>query len=65
LKKLRRKSKLFGSSQVDVGAPAGASSAPHTEPLAWIVGHKGKVPYNLAMLLNGEKVGCAMAETVR
>lgn len=27
LKKLRRKSKLFGGSQVDVGAPAGASSA--------------------------------------
>jgi hypothetical protein len=31
------------------------------QPLAWIVGHKGKVPYNLAMLLNGEKVRLNMA----
>jgi hypothetical protein len=24
--------------------------------MAWVVGHKGRVPYNLTMLLNGEKV---------
>jgi hypothetical protein len=47
LKKLRRKSTLVGL--------AGATPA-QDKPLAWIVGHKGKVPYNLAMLLNGEKV---------
>jgi|TARA_R110002003_G_scaffold2062_5_gene23956 hypothetical protein len=56
LKKLRRKSKLFGGSQAGDEAPGGISNAQH-KPLAWIVGHKGKVPYNLAMLLNGEKVG--------
>ncbi|KAF2999452.1 hypothetical protein E8E13_007935 [Curvularia kusanoi] len=53
LKKLRRKSGLFGGlngSTTDVSNAAGAN------PLAWIVGHKGKVPYNLTMLLNGEKV---------
>ncbi|KAF1831675.1 hypothetical protein BDW02DRAFT_571798 [Decorospora gaudefroyi] len=56
LKKLRRKSGLFG------GAPGSGddalSGAPHghARPLAWIVGHKGKVPYNLTFLVNGEKV---------
>lgn len=57
LKKLRRKSGLFGGSNgssLDLGRAGGANS-----PLAWIVGHKGKVPYNLTMLLNGEKVRCA------
>ncbi|KAF2124814.1 hypothetical protein P153DRAFT_390281 [Dothidotthia symphoricarpi CBS 119687] len=53
-KKLRRKSRLFGGSnggdEPSAGTQAGES------PLAWIIGHKGKVPYNLAMLLNGEKV---------
>ncbi|ORY13864.1 hypothetical protein BCR34DRAFT_561477 [Clohesyomyces aquaticus] len=53
LKKLKRRSKLFGGAQssdeqVDV-SPLGG-------PLAWVVGHRGKVPYNLTMLLNGEKV---------
>lgn len=51
LKKLRRKSGLFGGGQSTDGA-----SGVQDEPLAWIVGHKGKVPYNLAMLLSGEKV---------
>ncbi|KAI8932853.1 hypothetical protein NX059_010333 [Plenodomus lindquistii] len=55
LKKLRRRSRLFG------GSPNGHEShpgGPHGQdsPLAWIVGHKGKVAYNLAMLLNGERV---------
>jgi hypothetical protein len=54
LKKLRRKSKLFGGSLVDEGT--GSVTQTQESPLAWIVGHKGKVPYNLAMLLNGEKV---------
>lgn len=62
LKKLRRKSKLFGGSQADL---VGAVDAPppQEKPLAWIVGHKGKVPYNLAMLLNGEKVGQSVARS--
>jgi hypothetical protein len=55
LKKLRRKSRLFGGSQADLAGLTGAAPA-QDKPLAWIVGHKGKVPYNLAMLLNGEKV---------
>ncbi|KAH7081094.1 hypothetical protein FB567DRAFT_501373 [Paraphoma chrysanthemicola] len=55
LKKLRRKSKLFGGSQAGDEVPGGISNA-QPGPLAWVVGHKGKVPYNLAMLLNGEKV---------
>ncbi|KAJ4988561.1 putative choriogenin Hminor [Stagonosporopsis vannaccii] len=55
LRKLRRKSGLFGganSSMTDVSRAGGAGE----NPLAWIVGHKGKVPYSLTMLLNGEKV---------
>ncbi|KAF1914491.1 hypothetical protein BDU57DRAFT_549650 [Ampelomyces quisqualis] len=56
LKHLRRKSRLFSSSQVDLSAPAFVSPALPERPFAWIVGHKGRVPYNLAMLLNGEKV---------
>lgn len=55
LKKLRRKSRLFGGSQSGDGVATGMS---RESPLAWIVGHKGKVPYNLTMLLNGEKVSC-------
>lgn len=58
LKKLRRKSGLFGgnnSSMTDI------SRGGDDSPLAWIVGHKGKVPYNLTMLLNGEKVRCAFS----
>lgn len=54
LRKFRRKSGLFGignGSSTDVSRGGGAS-----KPLAWIVGHKGQVPYNLTMLLNGEKV---------
>lgn len=54
LKKLRRKSRMFGGSQ---GSDGVIPDAAHAKPLAWIVGHQGKVPYNLAMLVNGEKVG--------
>ncbi|CAO2652473.1 Nn.00g007560.m01.CDS01 [Neocucurbitaria sp. VM-36] len=55
LKKLRRKSRLFGGSQGGDGALPDAQHG-QSSPLAWIVGHHGKVPYNLTMLLNGEKV---------
>ncbi|KAF2266468.1 hypothetical protein CC78DRAFT_491794 [Lojkania enalia] len=51
LKKLKRRSKLFGGGSSDEHVYEAGQS-----PLAWIVGHKGKVPYNLALLLNGEKV---------
>jgi hypothetical protein len=67
LKKLRRKSGLFGGPPTGLegldGAPHGA---PHgnASPLAWIVGHKGKVPYNLTFLLNGEKVACCGSENM-
>jgi hypothetical protein len=64
LKKLRRKSKLFGGSQAGDEATGGVAHG-QSNPLAWIVGHKGKVPYNLAMLLNGEKVGQSLAEMER
>ncbi|RAR09086.1 hypothetical protein DDE82_001998 [Stemphylium lycopersici] len=59
LKKLRRKSGLFGGGPPDIGNDSGGgpgNAAATTSPLAWIVGHKGKVPYNLTFLLNGEKV---------
>ncbi|KAF2735696.1 hypothetical protein EJ04DRAFT_511644 [Polyplosphaeria fusca] len=52
MKKLKRKSGLFGggrSSEEKVIEPGAG-------PMAWVVGHKGKVQYNLTMLLNGEKV---------
>jgi len=60
LKKLRRKSGLFGSGpaiSVDglAGANQAGAGAGHS---AWIVGHKGKVPYDLTLLLNGDKVCC-------
>jgi hypothetical protein len=45
---------MFGGSQ---GSDGVIPDAAHAKPLAWIVGHQGKVPYNLAMLVNGEKVG--------
>lgn len=52
-KKLKRRSKLFGGggSSDERMAEFGGES-----PLAWVVGHKGKLSYNLTMLLNGEKV---------
>jgi hypothetical protein len=56
LKKLRRKSGLFGGGPIGDDTTAGAPQE-HGSPLAWIVGHKGKVPYSLTFLLNGEKVG--------
>ncbi|CAA9961025.1 hypothetical protein PTMSG1_04409 [Pyrenophora teres f. maculata] len=58
LKKLRRKSGLFGSGPVisaDGLAGANQAGAGAGKP-AWIVGHKGKVAYDLTLLLNGEKV---------
>jgi hypothetical protein len=51
-KKLRRRSKLFGGAQSSDEKVHQAQD----NPLAWVVGHRGKVPYNLALLLNGEKV---------
>lgn len=60
LKKLKRKSGLFSSAQSsderlqDVGGVS--RGTPGDGPLAWIVGHRGKVPYNLAYLINGERV---------
>jgi hypothetical protein len=60
LKKLRRKSGLFGGALIGDDTTAGAPQG-HASPLAWIVGHKGKVPYNLTFLLNGEKVGKTVA----
>lgn len=59
LKKLRRKSGLFGGTNSSLTDVSRAGTAGGSSPLAWIVGHKGKVPYNLTMLLNGEKVRCA------
>jgi hypothetical protein len=59
LRKLKRKSLLFGSPH---GSPHSSNEhLPYSRnaasgPLAWVVGHKGKVEYNLTMLLNGEKV---------
>ena len=51
-KKIKRRSKLFGG-------PSSSDERVHDaaqSPLAWVVGHKAKVSYNLTMLLNGEKV---------
>jgi hypothetical protein len=53
LKKLRRRSKMFGGSAGDTGA--GATQGQHS-PVAWIAGHRVKVEYNLGMLLSGEQV---------
>lgn len=51
-KKLKRRSRLFAGTQ----SSDERISEPGPRPLAWVVGHRGKVPYNLTMLLNGEKV---------
>ncbi|EMD94819.1 hypothetical protein COCC4DRAFT_26495 [Bipolaris maydis ATCC 48331] len=56
LKKLRRKSILFGGGPANGADPAGSGNAANGNPPAWIVGHKGKVPYDLKALLDGEKV---------
>lgn len=56
-KKNRRRSRLFGygeSSDERVHDPS--KGHPKNCPLAWVVGHKGKVEYSLTMLLNGERV---------
>lgn len=52
LKKLRRRSRLFGGGE---SSDERLNESAQVGPLAWVVGHKGKVPYNLTMLLNGEK----------
>ena len=66
LKKLRRKSGLFGGPPGGIEGVDAASGAPqgNASPLAWIVGHKGKVPYNLTFLLNGEKVACGGSQNL-
>ncbi|CBX99628.1 hypothetical protein IAQ61_005119 [Plenodomus lingam] len=57
LKKLRRKSRLFGGSQGgSENESLSMAARPKSSPLAWIVGHKGKVAYSLTTLLNGEPV---------
>ncbi|KAF2011113.1 hypothetical protein BU24DRAFT_53223 [Aaosphaeria arxii CBS 175.79] len=64
LRKLKRRSGLFGGAQTsDEGVHETSGRGPvkgHANipggPLAWIIGHSGQVPYNLTMLLNGEKV---------
>lgn len=48
--KKKRKSWLFGRSGKD------SSEDKSRSPSAWIVGHDAKVPYNLSLLLNAEKV---------
>lgn len=53
LKKLKRKSGLFGGAQSSDEQVNGAVKG--KSPMAWVVGHRGKVEYNLTMLLNGEK----------
>lgn len=54
LKKLKRKSGLFGGAQSSDEQVNGAGK--EKSPMAWVIGHRGKVPYNLTMLLNGEQV---------
>ena len=29
-------------------------------PLAWVIGHEGRVPYNVSALINGERVSCTI-----
>jgi hypothetical protein len=55
-KKSRRRSRLFGYGESSDERLQ--DSRPGNGPLAWVVGHKGKVEYSLTMLLNGEKVRC-------
>ncbi|KAF2715797.1 hypothetical protein K504DRAFT_469901 [Pleomassaria siparia CBS 279.74] len=52
-KKLRRRSRLFGGGQ---GSDEQGNETGQDNPLAWVVGHRGQVPCNLALLLAGEKV---------
>jgi hypothetical protein len=56
IKKSRRRSRLFGYGESSDERLH--DSRPSNSPLAWVVGHKGKVEYSLTMLLNGERVGC-------
>ncbi|KAF2271854.1 uncharacterized protein EI97DRAFT_387025 [Westerdykella ornata] len=50
LKKLKRRSAFFA------GPRSSDERLQERGPLAWIVGHQGKLPYDLTLLLNGEKV---------
>lgn len=54
-KKNRRRSRLFGYGESSDERVNGSQTRLNG-PLAWVVGHKGKVEYNLTMLLNGERV---------
>lgn len=55
VKKNRRRSKLFGYG--DSSDERVQDGQRHVGgPLAWVVGHKGKVEYSLTLLLNGERV---------
>lgn len=51
-KKTKRRTMLFGGGKSSDDAVHAAADVPQ----AWIVGHKGKVSYNLSPLLNGEPV---------
>ena len=53
MKKNRRRSRLFGGGE---SSDERVSDVDKDGPMAWVVGHKGRVAYNLTMLLNGEKV---------
>ncbi|KAF2437775.1 hypothetical protein P171DRAFT_437397 [Karstenula rhodostoma CBS 690.94] len=53
LKRSKRRSRLFGYGE---SSDERVQDARLDGPLAWVVGHKGKVEYSLTMLLNGERV---------
>ncbi|KAF9734581.1 hypothetical protein PMIN02_005968 [Paraphaeosphaeria minitans] len=54
-KKNKRRSRLFGYGESS-DERMDANQRHLDGPLAWVVGHKGKVEYSLTMLLNGERV---------
>jgi hypothetical protein len=49
--KSSKRRSLFGSSKEDKYKAA-------NKPMAWIAGHNEKLPYNIALLLSGERVSC-------
>lgn len=51
--KAKRRSWLLGGAR---SSDERVSESGHGDPLAWVIGHHGKVPYNLSLLIGGEKV---------
>lgn len=51
--KAKRRSWLLGGAR---SSDERVSEFGHGGPLAWVIGHDGKVPYNLSLLIGGEKV---------